>query len=40
MTTTSWMIMLLVAGFIWGGFLFLLSLALRREASKGGREEV
>lgn len=31
--------MLFVAGFIWGGFLFLLSKALRSEAGKAGIEE-
>jgi hypothetical protein len=35
MTMSSWLTLLVVAGFVWGGFLFLLTLALRSEAGKG-----
>lgn len=34
MTTASWLTLGLIASFVWGGFLFLLVLALRREAAK------
>ena len=39
MTTTSWLIMFLITGIIWGGFIFLASIALRREAAKEEPEE-
>lgn len=36
MSPTAWVIMLVIAGIIWGGFGLLLTLALRREAAKTG----
>lgn len=35
MTTATWITMLLVLGFVWGGFLWVLRLAVRKEAEKG-----
>ena len=37
MTLTSWLTFIVVAGIVWGGFIFLLSLALRKEAGKEDR---
>ena len=37
MTVASWITLIVVAGIVWGGFAFLLSLALRREAAKQDR---
>lgn len=34
MTGLSWITLILITGFVWGGFAFLLTLALRREAGK------
>ena len=39
MTPTSWFTFALITGFVWGGFLFLLTLALRRESRKEERAE-
>jgi hypothetical protein len=35
MTAATWITMLLVMGFIWGGFLYVLRTAMRKEAEKG-----
>ncbi|MGH9381082.1 MAG: hypothetical protein ACRD2Z_10785 [Thermoanaerobaculia bacterium] len=34
MNVQAWILFLLVAGFVWGGFLTCLILGLRREAAK------
>ncbi len=34
MTAATWITMLLVTGFVWGGFLFVLSTAVRKEGEK------
>lgn len=34
MTSLSWLTLILITSIVWGGFLFLLTLALRREAGK------
>jgi hypothetical protein len=34
MQTSSWITMLLIMGLVWGGFGYLLSLALRKEKGK------
>jgi hypothetical protein len=34
MLPLTWITMLLVMAFVWGGFAYLLALALRKEASK------
>jgi hypothetical protein len=34
MTTVAWLVLILVCGFVWGGFLTLLLRALRAEDSK------
>lgn len=35
MTAATWITMLLVMGFVWGGFAFVLRKAIRKEAEKG-----
>lgn len=35
MTAATWITMLLVGGFVWGGFFFVLSIAVRKEGQKG-----
>ena len=34
MTPSTYLTLLLVPGIVWGGFIFLLTLALRKEAGK------
>jgi len=34
MTAATWITMLLVMGFVWGGFLWVLRIAVRKEAEK------
>jgi hypothetical protein len=34
MTIASWVTLIVVTGVVWGGFLFLLTLALRKESGK------
>jgi hypothetical protein len=34
MPLSTWLTLLLVPGIVWGGFIFLLRLALRKEAGK------
>jgi hypothetical protein len=34
METATWITMLLITGFVWGGFAFILATALRKEAGK------
>jgi hypothetical protein len=34
MSPSTYLTMLLVPGIVWGGFIFLLTLALRKEAGK------
>ena len=34
MTIASWVTLIVVTGVVWGGFLFLLALALRKESGK------
>ena len=36
MTTATWLTMVLVVSFVWGGFLWVLFTAIRREAGKSG----
>ena len=33
-TTATWITMVLVMGFVWGGFLMVLSTAVRKESGK------
>lgn len=35
MTTSSWITMLLIVGFVWGGFSMVLLTAIRKESGKG-----
>lgn len=35
MTLVSWITFAVVAGIVWGGFLTLVTLALRKESQKG-----
>ncbi len=34
MQTTGWLTMILITGFVWGGFAVLVATALRKEAGK------
>lgn len=34
MTTESWITMIVIMGFVWGGFLFVLRTAIRKESDK------
>jgi len=34
MTTASWITMILIVGFVWGGFAVLLTKALRKESHR------
>lgn len=34
MTITTWITMILVIGFVWGGFLLVLATAVRKESRK------
>ena len=36
MTTASWITMVLIVGFVWGGFAFVLRTAIRKESDKAG----
>lgn len=35
MTAATWVTLILVTGFVWGGFAWVLRLAVRKEAEKG-----
>ena len=35
MTTSSWITMLVIVGFVWGGFSMVLLTAIRKESGKG-----
>lgn len=35
MTTSSWITLLLIVGFVWGGFSMVLLTAIRKESGKG-----
>jgi len=35
MTTSTWVTMILIVGFVWGGFAFVLRTAMRKESEKG-----
>ncbi len=35
MTTAAWITMLVIVGFVWGGFALALRTAIRSEAAKG-----
>ena len=34
MTTATWVTLVLICGFVWGGFLFAVSTAFRKESEK------
>lgn len=34
MPTSAWIVMLLIMGFVWGGFALILTTALRKESRK------
>ena len=36
MTAATWITMILVGGFVWGGFLLVLLTAIRKESDKSG----
>ncbi len=36
MTTATWITMVLIMGFVWGGFSVVLYTAIRKESGKGG----
>jgi hypothetical protein len=36
MTSASWITMIAIMGFVWGGLLVLLVTALRKESGRGG----
>jgi len=36
MPTATWVTMVLICGFVWGGFAFVLSKAIRSESAKAG----
>lgn len=38
MTSTAWLTFLVIGGFVWGGFLTLLTRAVRSERAKRQRE--
>lgn len=38
MTTDTWITMILVMGFVWGGFSMVLLTAIRKESGKRGDE--
>lgn len=40
MTTGALVMMVAICGFVWGGFLILLTWAFRREGAKGGVDPV
>jgi hypothetical protein len=35
MTTATWITLILICGFVWGGFLLAVSTAFRKESEKG-----
>lgn len=39
MSSTALITFVLIAGFVWGGFVFFASLAVRKERAKLGSEE-
>lgn len=39
MTAAGWTMFVVIAGFVWGGFLTLLVVAMRKERGKAGEEE-
>lgn len=36
MTTATWITMIVILGFVWGGFAVVLTTAVRKESVKGG----
>ena len=36
MTTATWVTMIVIMAFVWGGFSFVLSTAIRKESGKSG----
>jgi hypothetical protein len=36
MTTVTWVTLILIGGFVWGGFALAVRTAIRREAGKDG----
>lgn len=36
MTTATWITMVLIVGFVWGGFALVLRTAVRKESDKAG----
>ena len=36
MTAATWITMIVIMAFVWGGFSFVLSTAIRKESNKGG----
>jgi hypothetical protein len=39
MTTAAWITMLVIVGFVWGGFALAVSTAVRSESTKADRGE-
>jgi len=38
MTAATWLTMILILAFVWGGFLLALRMAVRRESAKSGED--
>ena len=36
MTAATWITMIVIMAFVWGGFSFVLSVAIRKESNKSG----
>lgn len=36
MTTATWIAMIVIMGFVWGGFALVLATAIRKESAKSG----
>lgn len=39
MTPAAWITLFVVTGFVWGGFLLLVAIALRKEHTKAGLDK-
>lgn len=39
MTSATWMTMIVITGFVWGGFILVVVTAFRKESSKGPDQE-
>jgi hypothetical protein len=39
MTTATWVTLIVICGFVWGGFALALSTAMRSESGKGSGEK-